>query len=575
MAAMMCALLPALAPAVVLGAGVAGGPGDPAGRSPENYVYQYLTTQTYTVPRFETQPGVDVGFLFSPHTSTAYLWLPPACRQVRGVVILGDNVPEQGFGGHPALRAACAEQELAIVYGCPSMRLSAVNAADGRILTWEQKARHNIAFLQQILDALAVESGHDELRRVPWLPIGESMSLQIVSLLTRYAPERCIAGVWVKDAQWDFATPAVPMLAACGTGAEWDFPKFDPFERWREMAVNDLKDCLAKRQALPEWPGSLLVEAGSAHFSCTEAMAQSIARYVRAAARARLTDDGALRPVDLSKGYVARPSVPGTPAVAPKPYARATPEERRLPWYFDRALAQAAVDLAAVDWQARTQVPAFTDPEGRPIPFNRRGVTDVAPVMGPDGISFTVNATFLDHLPDGFVKAGTPLTHVAGQPVVTWLRGPAIPLGRNRFQLALDRTAAPAGKDQTVLLLASHPGDGAYHLAVHPAFVHIPCNKNGRPQQIAFDEIPDQGVGVKGVGLHAVSDAGLPVRFYVKVGPARVRGDRLEFVDVPRYGRFPLKVTVVAWQWGHGGPDPVQSAPPVERTFLLRQRPGR
>jgi hypothetical protein len=214
--------------------------------SAENHVYQFMTTQTYTVEKFEIPQGLEAGFLFHPHTSTGYLWVPPACTRIRGVLVLGHNVPEQWLGGHPAIRTVCTEQSLAILFTCGSCRLSAVNHVDDRILSRAEKARHNITFLQQILDALAMESGYEELRTVPWLPIGESMSLQIVSQLTQFAPDRCLAGAWVKDGQWDRATPGVPMLAACGTGAEWDFPKYDVFERWRTMAVANMKDCVAK-----------------------------------------------------------------------------------------------------------------------------------------------------------------------------------------------------------------------------------------------------------------------------------------------------------------------------------------
>jgi hypothetical protein len=543
-----------------------------AGPSAENYVYQFMSTQTYTVPKFETPPGINVGFLFFPHTSTGYLWVPPACKRIRGVVVLGDNVPEQWMGGHPAIRAACAEQGLAILYTCGSFRLSAVNHVDNRVMSPPEKARHNIAFLQHLLDALATESGYEELRTVPWLPIGESMSLQIVNQLTQFAAQRCIAGVWVKDGFWSCATSGVPMLAACGTGAEWDFPKYDAFERWREMAVTDMKECVAKRTTLPDWPGSLVVEAGSAHFSCTEAMIQLIARYIRAACGARLAADGSptLRPVDLASGYVAGIPVPGSSPVKPMRYTDCTPEQRHLPWYFDLQSAQDAFDMANVNWSAKTQVPAFTDEDGKPIPYSKPGIADFSPTMEADGVTFALHAAFLDKLPDGCVKAQTPLGHAPGNPAVTWLRGPVVPLGGNRFRLALDRTAdLRAGHEQNPLFLVSHPGNEEYRLSVNPASVHIPFNKGGKPQTITFDAIPDLKPEVKEIELKASADSGLPVRFYVKAGPATVEGNQLRIAEIPARTKQPIKVTVVAWQWGRAAEPAIQSAPVVERTFQI------
>jgi len=539
--------------------------------SAENHVYQFMTTQTYAIPRVALPEGLSEGFLFHPQTSTGYLWVPPASTRIRGVVVLGHNVPEQWLGGHPALRGVCTEQSLAILFTCGSFRLSAVNQADDRILSRAEKARHNIAFLQQILDGLATESGFEELRSVPWFPIGESMSLQIVNQLTQFAPDRCIAGAWVKDGQWGNATPGVPMLAACGTGAEWDFPKHDVFERWREMAAADMRNCLARRSALPDWPGSLVVEAGSAHFSCSEAMAQLIARYVRAACVARLAagDSPTLRPVDLPSGYVAGIPVPGGSVVKPTRFAECTPQQRSLPWYFDRQTAQDAYDMANVNWNAKTQVPAFADRHGTPIPYSNRGIADFTAETEADGMTFTLHAVFLDTLPEGCVRAGTPVGHAPGEPTITWLRGPAVPLGGNRFRLSLDRTAAGPRHEQNPFFLVSHPGNEEYRLSVNPASVHIPWNQAGAPQAIMFEPIPPQPATVREVPLIATSDAGLPVQFYVKAGPALVEGSTLRLVEVPARAKHRIDVTVVAWQWGRAVAPAIQTAEPVERTFQV------
>lgn len=540
--------------------------------SPENHVYQFMSTQTYTVPKFETPPGINVGFLFFPQTTTGYLWVPPTSNRIRGVVVMGDNVPEQWMGGHPAIRAVCAEQGLAILYTRASFRLAAVNYVDQRVMSESEKARHNIAFLQQLLDALATESGYEELRTVPWLPIGESMSLQIVNQLTQFASQRCIAGVWVKDGSWGSATPGVPMLAACGTGAEWDFPKYDAFEHWREMAVADMRDCVAKRTAMPDWPGSLVIEAGSAHFSCTEAMIHLIARYIRAASVARLSSDGspALRPVDLATGYVVGIPVPGGSPIKPKRYADCTGEQRNLPWYFDLQSAQDAYDMANVNWSAKTQVPAFTDNAGQPLPYSKSGIVDFSPTMEADGVTFALHAAFLDKIPDGCINAKATLGHAPGNPLVTWLRGPIIPLGGNRFRLALDRSAdLRPGNEQNPLFLVSHPGNDEYRLSVNPASAHIPFNSAGKPQMITFEPIHDQKADTKEIKLTASADSGLPVRFYVKAGPAMVEGNKLRIAEIPVRAKQPIKVTVIAWQWGRGAEPAVRSAAAIEQTFQI------
>lgn len=73
--------------------------------------------------------------------------------------------------------------------------------------------------------------------------------------------------------------------------------------------------------------------------------------------------------------------------------------------------------------------------------------------------------------------------------------------------------------------------------------------------------------GTEEIRLDAVSDSGLPVRYYVKAGPAEIIGNRLIFTRIPPRSKFPVKVTVVAWQYGI--PGAVQTAGPVVREFYI------
>jgi hypothetical protein len=55
---------------------------------------------------------------------------------------------------------------------------------------------------------------------------------------------------------------------------------------------------------------------------------------------------------------------------------------------------------------------------------------------------------------------------------------------------------------------------------------------------------------------------GLPVDYYVVAGPAEVNC------------RYPVKITVVAYQWGFAVQPLFQSADPVEQTFLIEHGQG-
>ena len=509
--------------------------------SPENQVFQFMTTGS-----FDFGGGTN-------RTATVYLWIPPACQRVRGVLVAGRNVPEHGLVGHPAIRAACADSDLAIAWCCPTFYLGAVK--DGK--------RHG-EFLQQLLAQLATRSGYDELAIVPWLPMGESYHLGMVKQIVNAWPERCIAAVQIKGGYLDIQSTSVPILTAIGTCDEWDQEKKDMLNQWKDVSFYHKHE--RRRAKTPEWPGSLLIEGGSGHFECTEPMARIIAQYIRAAAKARLSPDGspALRPVNLDDGYVVGLPVPGAKALPPTRHNVCPPDARSLPWYFDETLAKAARAMADINWSAQTQVPVFADAAGKAIPFGNRGISSPLPfVAGDDGVTFQLGATFLEKLPEGFVHAGTTLGHAPGQPAVEWICGPLAPLGDNRFRIALDRT----WPDSPVYLRVWHPGDRTFRLSVQPGELKLNPNTQGKPQKITFDPVPDQKASAKEIQLRATSDAGLPVRFFVRAGPAEIHGDRLVFTAIPPRSKMPLTVTVAAWQWGLASGPAVQTAEIVERSF--------
>lgn len=515
---------------------------DVAPASAENQVFQWMSSATFTTPSGRTC------------SATAYLWIPPTCQRVRGLLVAGRNVPEHGLVGHPAIRAACVESDLAILWCSPSFLMVDVN--DGRA--------HG-EFLQRLLDPLAVSSGYDEVRTAPWLPVGESMHLLMVTRLVNAFPERCIAGILLKNGRLDLQATGVPSLIALGTCDEWDQQRKDLTAQWRDVSFFDKHR--KRRAEKPDWPASLLIEGGSGHFECTDAMTRYVAQYIRAAARARLSPDGGLRPVDLASGYVTGFAIPGHEPLKPVRYTEAPPEARNLPWFFDRELAEAAYAMAAIDWTRKTQVTWFADPrDGRPLAPGPRGIVQPIPyTTGVDGVTFQLAATFLDRMHDGFVHAGEALGHAGGSPEISWICGHVAPLGGNRFRIALDRT----WPDSPTFLRAWHPGDTTYRPSTQPAELHVKPIRNGRPQTIAFEPIPDQPEETGSIALKATSDAGLPVSFFVRAGPAEIHGDRLVITPIPARSKRPVAVTVVAWQWGRTAEPAIQTAALVERTFRI------
>lgn len=134
--------------------------------------------------------------------ATAYLRISPNCQRVRGVLIAGRNVPEHWLVGHPAIREACTDSGLAILWSCPSFFDYTIK--DGQ---------YHADFVERLL---AAQSGYDELATVPWLLIGESMHLQMIMQIVKARPECCLAAVQIKNAFLNPPDNGVPMRRAVG-----------------------------------------------------------------------------------------------------------------------------------------------------------------------------------------------------------------------------------------------------------------------------------------------------------------------------------------------------------------------
>ncbi len=117
---------------------------------------------------------------------------------------------------------------------------------------------------------------------------------------------------------------------------------------------------------------------------------------------------------------------------------------------------------------------------------------------------------------------------------------------------------------------ATHPGDANYKPAVQQAEMKIPANNNeGTEQTISFEPIGNQQVTAKEMELKATSSLNLPIHFYVLDGPAELVGNKLVFTAIPPQSKFPVRVTVVAWQYGSSVEPKVKTAKSIAQTFYI------
>jgi hypothetical protein len=201
-----------------------------------------------------------------------------------------------------------------------------------------------------------------------------------------------------------------------------------------------------------------------------------------------------------------------------------------------------------------------------------------------DGITFQVSGAFLDKYPWNTGKReelpftkGETIASPAGEEnriLVKRICGSGIQTGPNTFAVNLDRINAKINPANylTISLWLDYPGNEQFKRSVQQGEVKFWPNSKGSPQEIQFPLIPDQQAGahMPPVKLEAKSSAGLPVRYFVRQGPAEVDdAGNLDFTPIPPRSVYPIKVTVVAWQWGRSTPPLVQTAPLVEQTFSI------
>jgi len=395
-------------------------------RSPVNQVFQWAFTGSCG----EWPDG-------SQSTATGYLWIPEDCERLRGLLILGTNVPEHMLVGHPAIRSACVDKSLGIVWCVPTFwnfgkfpeQTAAAEKAGPEAKAALQLNLRDIhaRFLQTVLDGLAGVSGYGEVAAVPWLPMGESGHLLMVTGLVDARPDRCIAAICIKNPQGP-QDRTVPMLWTFGTAQEWGQSQSDI--RTASQNVTGLYEGWSRGRAGSRWPLSIAIEPGTGHFHCTDAMAELFSQYIRAAADARLAADGSntLEPVNLDAGLLAELPVPGHEAAAGEPL----PTDRAPP---------------AIEWICGPIVPLgdgrFQVAPDRTYPFT---TSYIAAVLNRDkglrrslqparvklrenreGVSQTITFQALPDVAEGIHDLRLSATSTAGLPVRFYVEsGPAV-----------------------------------------------------------------------------------------------------------------------------------------------------
>jgi hypothetical protein len=336
--------------------------------------------------------------------------------------------------------------------------------------------------------------------------------------------------------------------------------------------------------AHPDCPVAFLADAGRGHFDYADRTVAFVAKFIEKAAAARLTTDGALRPVDPKSGWRIdrwhRDAPPAAPAV---PHADYRGDTRQAFWCFDEEMAK---ETEAIYYEHRRKLPVLLSvTDGRQLAEDGNG-EPVLPRFLPeaDGLTFHLKASFLlsvpGNSPKGALWTALPVNAALATPDgdigLSRIVGPFVQTGPDTFRLQFGRAEyTDHRRNHDLWVVAAFPGNQHCRGIVQQAMIHAAPNTEGAPQTITFPAIPDQAAGTATLKLAATSDSGLPVSYYVREGPAEIDGDILRFTPVPPHARLPTDITVVAWQFGRSLEPHVQTAPRAEQTFRLLAPPER
>lgn len=490
----------------------------------------------------------------------AYLWIPEKCKQIKAILVAQHNMEEISILEDAAFRRRMAQLDVAQIWVCPSFDLG----FDFTDRAWET--------LDGLLADLARESGYKELATAPLIAIGHSAAASWPYYLAAYQPERTLACISVSG-QWPYHRDQWLCKDIWGNRNINNIPCMETMGEY-EAAHTWSNEGLKERKEHPLLPLSMLACPAEGHFAYTPGKAEYIALYIKKAMQYGRVDP-------TKTGWLMeRWKKNEQPSCKPAPVNQYKGDPAQAFWFFDREMVEATSAYQSRYRNLKPQLVSVAQ-EGKTV-IQQNSHLQVHPAFQPqeDGITFRLTPVFLDTVPGESPRlsnwtdlpVGTSIGHAEDiQPTLQMITGPAVLADSETFRVAWNRGTLWTESKADIVFAITHPGDKEYKPAVQQAQITIPVrNTKGSSQQISFAKLPDVKRGVRSIPLQAVSNSGLPVGFYVESGPAYVDGTRLILTPIPPKATYPVKVTVIAWQYGRKSAPQVQTAEPVRQTFYIR-----
>ena len=511
------------------------------------------------------QWSVPVSGVISGETNDhprAFLWIPENCKQVRAVIVGQHNMTEEVILEHPEFRRAMTDLGIAEVWVTPGFNFL-FDFNNGAGLQFEE-----------MMKQLAQESGYTELEFAPAIPIGHSACASYPWNFAAWNPQRTLAILSIHgDAPLTNLTGSGRPNPNWGNRSLAGVPGLmvEGEYEWWEARVQPALDF---QQRFPDATISFLCDAGHGHFDTSDELIGYLSLFIKKAVQYRLPKESPIdKPVKLrtlnpQNGWLKerwkRDEKPGVPSA---PYSRYTGPRKDAFWYFDKEMTEATEDSYKRVRGKKEQYLGLSQ-EGKLLPFNPKLHSRIVGNFSPeaDGLTFHINPVFTDTLRSVAVN-----DHAKGEPIISRICGPVTKVNDTTFTVRFYRMGFNNDRrTNDIWLLASHPGDENYKSTVQQLNIRIPLRNNqGAEQRITFAAIPDIKQNVKSLTLSASSNRKMPVFFYIQEGPAEVKDGKVFFSKIPPRSRFPIKITVAAWQYGRAVEPKILTAPPVFQSFNI------
>ncbi|HEX9045460.1 MAG TPA: hypothetical protein VF988_00420, partial [Verrucomicrobiae bacterium] len=389
---------------------------------------------------------------------SAFLWVPPDCKQLRAVVVAQNNMIEQGILEHPIFRHALARENIGEVFIAPPFDF---------IFRFDKDAGDRF---NDVMQRLAEASGYSELNVAPVVPLGHSACASFPWNFAAWNPGRTLAVLSVHG------DAPLTQYTGCGQpNPDWGSRTLDGIPglmvmaeyEWgdNEHGVDRLSPALLYRNQHPQTPLAMLAEPGNGHFNYADDLVKFLALFVRKAADARLPKHSSLdqppvlQPVDPARGWLVERWHLNQPRhFKPAPAGQYTGDPREAFWCFDREMAWAIHDYLADQPGKRPQLLSVTS-EDQPVDSGCGEPVTPKFIPEADGVTFHLKTAFMAVVPGDATHNGNParwsgltagssLGHATGGGPIQLHKivGPVIQTGTNTFQLALNRVNATADR---------------------------------------------------------------------------------------------------------------------------------